>query len=87
MEPSDRWSQAKLLTNSYGLGISTTALQVATSYSVIANGGLYIPPYIVDKVVYPDGREISYQTRPERRVLKQSSADATREMLIRGIEI
>ncbi|MCH8518300.1 penicillin-binding protein 2 [Candidatus Gracilibacteria bacterium] len=87
MEPAERWSQAKLLTNSYGLGISTTALQMATAYSAIANGGLFIPPYIVDRAVYPDGREISYQTRPERRILKESSADATREMLIRGIEI
>ena len=87
MEPGERWSQAKLFTNSYGLGISTTALQMATAYSVIANGWLYVPPYIVDKVSYPDGREISYQTRPERRVLRESSADATREMMIRWIEI
>jgi len=60
---------------------------MATAYSVIANGGLYIPPYIVDKVVYFDGREVEYKTRPERRVLRKSSADATREMMIRGIEI
>lgn len=87
MEPAERWSQAKLFTNSYGLGISTTALQMASAYSTIANGGLYIPPYIVDRVVYPDGREFSYASTPQKRVLRQSSADATREMLIRGIEI
>ncbi len=87
MEPAERWSQAKLLTNSYGLGISTTALQMASAYSSIANWGLYIPPYIVDRVVYSDGREFSYASTPQRRVLRKTSADATREMLIRGIEI
>ena len=87
MEPADRWSQAKLLTNSYWLGISTTALQMAAAYSAIANGWLYIPPYIVDRVVYSDWREVSYTTHPQRRILKESTANATREMMIHGIEI
>lgn len=44
-------------------------------------------PYIIDAIHYPDGRELAYEPKPLRRVLKTSSANKTREMLIRGIEI
>ncbi len=42
---------------------SLTPLQMAQGYSVFANGGYYIEPYIIDRVESPFG-DIEYQTLP-----------------------
>tara|TARA_A100001011_G_scaffold399895_1_gene510876 strand:- start:1515 stop:3203 length:1689 start_codon:yes stop_codon:yes gene_type:complete len=44
-----RWGKCKLATVSYGHGITTTILQLATAYSIIANGGYKIKPTLVKK--------------------------------------
>ena len=44
-----RWGKCKLATISYGHGITTTPLQVAKGYSIIANGGYDIKPTLIKK--------------------------------------
>ena len=44
-----RWGKCKLATTSYGHGITTTPLQVAKGYSIIANGGYDIKPTLIKK--------------------------------------
>ncbi len=44
-----RWEKCKLETTSYGHGITTTPLQVAKGYSIIANGGYDIKPTLIKK--------------------------------------
>ena len=43
------WGKCKLATVSYGHGITTTILQLAKAYSVIANGGYEISPSLIKK--------------------------------------
>ena len=43
------WGKCKLATTSYGHGITTTPLQVAKGYSIIANGGYDIKPTLIKK--------------------------------------
>ena len=43
------WGKCKLATASFGHGISTTALQVAKGYAIIANGGFEITPTLIKK--------------------------------------
>jgi len=43
------WGKCKLATAAFGHGISTTALQVAKGYAIIANGGFEIQPTLVKK--------------------------------------
>ena len=43
------WGKCKLATASFGHGISTTALQVAKGYAIIANGGFEITPTLTKK--------------------------------------
>ncbi|MEK7589571.1 MAG: penicillin-binding protein 2 [Patescibacteria group bacterium] len=45
------------LTASFGQGIAVTPLQLTNAYSMIANGGKLMRPYIVDKVIHEGGRE------------------------------
>ncbi len=44
---SFNWGKCKLATVSYGHGITTTILQLANAYSVIANGGYKIHPTLI----------------------------------------
>jgi len=66
----------------FGQGISVSALQLATAYSAIANGGLYMKPYFVEKVTQPNGMTIQ-KTNPQvlRRVVSEKNARTVRNML------
>jgi penicillin-binding protein 1A len=52
------------LTLALGAG-ATTPLQMAGAYSVFANGGYRVSPYLISKVTDADGKVLS-QARPER---------------------
>ena len=43
------WGKCPLATASYGHGITTTILQLAKAYSIIANGGYEIKPSLIKK--------------------------------------
>lgn len=81
IEPWEKWSTAWLFTRSYWLWISVTQLQLASAYNVIANGWIYLKPKIIDKIVYPDWREVVYKTEEERRVIKESTSKIVTSML------
>ena len=46
------WGKCKLATVSYGHGITTTILQLAKAYSIVANGGYEIKPSLIKKDEY-----------------------------------
>ncbi len=43
------WGKCKLATSAYGHGITTTPLQLAKAYAIIANGGYKIRPTLIKK--------------------------------------
>lgn len=43
---------------------SFTPLQVARAYSVIANGGYLITPYLIEKIVYSNSNDVIYEHHP-----------------------
>ena len=45
-----KWGKCKLATSSFGHGITTTPLQLAKGYSIIANGGYNIKPTILSLI-------------------------------------
>ena len=85
MRDWEKWSKSQLYTSSYGLGISVTPLQMAAAYSVIANGGVYYTPTVVDKVEFADWKVIKYKTEPQRRVIKESTSDLMTKILVNGV--
>ncbi len=42
-----KWGKCKLATTSYGHGIATTPLQLATAYAILGNGGYKVEPHIL----------------------------------------
>lgn len=59
-----KWGPIELATISFGQGISVTSLQLVTALSAIANGGYLMKPYVIEKIVGPDGNVIE-QNSPE----------------------
>ncbi len=44
-----KWGKCRLATSAYGHGITTTPLQLAKAYAIIANGGYKIQPTLIKK--------------------------------------
>lgn len=83
----DRWTTSTLYTNSFGQGIAATVLQMATAYSVIANGGVYMKPYIVEKMTLENGQVFKNEAQPLRRVLQKSTTELVTNMMVEGATI
>lgn len=84
--PYEKWSRAQLFTSSYGLWVSVTPLQMVTAYSVIANGGVYVKPKIINSINYGDGKIVEYKPETSHRVIKESTAKTVSELLQDGVE-
>ena len=71
-----------LATQSFGQGVSATAVQVAAAFGALANGGVLMRPYIVARVTDPDGVVLlETQPTPVRRVVSERVARSVVSML------
>jgi len=61
---ADKWARINLVTTSFGQGISVTPLQLLRAYAAIANGGKLMRPYIVRRIVAPDG-SVLHENQPQ----------------------
>ena len=81
----NHWSISNLLTSSYWLWISTTPLQMATAYSVLANGWIYVKPHIIDTIEYSNWKILKYKTEEDYRVIKPETSRIITDMLVDSI--
>ncbi|MBT5263028.1 MAG: penicillin-binding protein 2 [Candidatus Magasanikbacteria bacterium] len=73
-------------TASFGQGITTTPLQMVNAFSVIANGGVLMKPFVVERIEHSDGRVERTKPKEIRRVLSQSTASLVSAMLVSVID-
>lgn len=87
LRPPSRWFEIDLAAISFGQGISVTAIQMATAMGAIANGGLLMEPYVVERVTDADGQLVQRRL-PEvkHRVISERTAKQVREMMVAVIE-
>lgn len=52
-----RWSSSQWAALSYGYGLSTSALQLASAYTALANGGMRLPPSLLRLPEPPPGEQ------------------------------
>jgi cell division protein FtsI (penicillin-binding protein 3) len=77
-----RMPQIAVDTMSFGQGMSATGLQTVAAMAAIANGGTLLKPYLIEKVVGPDGAILLSRGREEvRRVLRPETAAQVAAML------
>jgi cell division protein FtsI (penicillin-binding protein 3) len=80
-------AEIALATQSFGQGVSATALQVAAGYAALANGGVLMRPYLVSRVTDADGVVLlENKPTPVRRVVSERNARAVVSMLESVVE-
>ena len=73
-EPSE-WSARSKPTIAFGQEISTSAVQVITAASALANSGIMLEPHIVKKIVSAEGQIVEeYSRKPVAQVITAETA-------------
>ncbi|MFW6110132.1 MAG: peptidoglycan D,D-transpeptidase FtsI family protein [Patescibacteria group bacterium] len=70
---------------SFGQGLSATPLQVASSFSAIANGGVLMRPSLVEEI-HDGTKVIELDPVLERRVIAAETADLLTEMMVKVVD-
>jgi cell division protein FtsI (penicillin-binding protein 3) len=81
LAPADKWSTSQQYTIPFGQGVSINAMQAASVYSTIANGGVRIEPTLVRGTKGPDGRFTPAATPKKTRVVSAKTAKTLAQML------
>ena len=68
-----KWGKCKLATVSFGHGITTTPLQLAKGYAIIANGGFEIKPTLIKKKLE--------DTKIKKKIIKKNVSKQINEIL------
>jgi cell division protein FtsI (penicillin-binding protein 3) len=68
-----KWGKCKLATVSFGHGITTTPLQLAKGYAIIANGGFAIQPSLIKKTLEND--------KIKKRIIKEGVSKEINQIL------
>lgn len=79
--PADQWAASDLAAAAIGTHQSGTALQLWAAYNVIANGGRYVQPRLVDAIIRPGGEREPVPSEPPRRVISEATAAEVGSML------
>jgi cell division protein FtsI (penicillin-binding protein 3) len=74
--PEERWSGSSIGNIPIGQGIAVTPIQMAAAYAAIANGGVWTPPHLVDRV---GGKVVRHDAR--RRIVSRWVASQLMAML------
>ncbi len=78
-----RWDRVKWSRAPIGQGVAVTAIQLCSAYQAIANNGLRMKPYIVDRIVNYRGEEIyRHSPSPAGRPIKESTAREMRKVML-----
>jgi cell division protein FtsI (penicillin-binding protein 3) len=81
LPPVAAWSQTTMPTVAFGQGIGVTAMQVASVYATIANGGVRVAPNIIAGTVDGDGKHHTAARPQVRRVISAKVAHELSDML------
>lgn len=83
LPPWQKWDKVKWSRAPIGQGVSITAMQLASAYQAIANNGLRMRPYIIDRIVAADGTEIVKNVpEPLGRPISAKTSRTMRSMML-----
>lgn len=79
------WSDFFTASFAMGHGVSVSALQLASAFSVVPSGGTLYQPYIVKQVAQPDGRVIETTAPVKVRTLLSEKTCATLRRFLKSV--
>lgn len=88
LRPPNQWSKLSIGAISIGQEVGVTPLQLARAAAVIANGGYLVRPYLVKRVLSPDGSVVRETAVERSQILDPATAVTMRrileEVILRG---
>jgi cell division protein FtsI (penicillin-binding protein 3)/stage V sporulation protein D (sporulation-specific penicillin-binding protein) len=69
-------------TAAFGQGVSVTPIEMVAAIGAVANDGKMMKPYLVEKIIQPDGQEKITQPQVVRNVLAPATAGKLTAMLV-----
>ena len=81
LHPYEEWDPQTDYATMFGQGLTTTAIQVASMYQTIANGGVRMPVQLVEGCRHADGTVTHKPKADGTQVVSADAARATSEML------
>jgi cell division protein FtsI (penicillin-binding protein 3) len=75
LKPFQKWPRVALANHAFGQGFTVTAIQLASAFSALANGGFLMKPYVVKEIRDPCGKEGHvYSPKVVRRVISRQTS-------------
>lgn len=81
VKPVSTWSPTAMGSMPIGQDESVSVLQLADAYNVIANGGVFVPPRLIQSWIKPDGGTAPVSAAPTHRVISTTVASQVMAML------
>jgi cell division protein FtsI (penicillin-binding protein 3) len=73
LAPTSQWSASNMGTVPIGTGEAVTPMQILDAYNAVANGGIFVPPRLVQATVSGNGTQHLLAYAPRHRVLAAST--------------
>lgn len=73
-------------TISFGQSITTTPIQMISSFAMVANGGKLIRPHLVAETILEDGRSLKTDKRPITEVISKETTAKLKKMMVAVVE-
>jgi len=87
LEKPERYSGISKGMMSHGYEIASTAIQLTNAYCAVVNGGDLMQPYVVKRVVSPDGEILEkYSTLKIRQVISDDVSEILKQFMVGAIE-
>ena len=73
-------------TMAFGQGIAVTPIQLVAAIGAIANDGVLLRPYILERIKYKNGEEKITKTKKIRRVISSDAASRMTAMMVSAVK-
>jgi len=73
-------------TMAFGQGIAVTPIQLVTAIGAIANDGILLRPYVVERIKYKNGEEKVTKIEEIRRVISSDTASRVAAMMVSAVK-
>ena len=73
-------------TMAFGQGIAVTSIQLVAAIGAIANDGVLLRPYILERIKYKNGEEKVTQPKEIRRVISSDAASRMTAMMVSAVK-
>lgn len=81
LKPLPQWSSISLAWMAHGYEVLTTPIQMLVAYATLANNGMRLKPFIVQRIVDSNGNVIDYnKSETVKRVMKKETAEIARDL-------